>query len=237
MHSRTEIMFTCRARSINVTMSFIPWENDVIITNKTSNPLVVESMPNRLDTFEIAPRQHAIVYPGSWQLRDHETSINFLLRPRRYLLLLKDEVKKRLAPELTRSTRNAKQLTESHVNATVETPSAQDQKVIVRPTIIDAETLSRVGLRDDQTLNVVDAVTGQLEYSIKYIDHHLRCSRLTKVFKAIWDDQSSNPVVVAIKLHRVETTDPNRIYDAIRRWKQEVQAHKSLKHVECQFRG
>lgn len=237
MHSRAEIMFTCSARSINVTISFIPWRDDVLIFNYTSHPLVVESVPNRLDKFEIAPRQHAVVYPGSWQLRDHETTINFLLRPRRYLVLLKDAAKKRSAPELTPSDRDSKQLTGPDVVETSETSSDPSQKVIIRPTIIDADTLTRLGLRDNQTLNMVDTVTGQLEYSIRYIDHHLRSSSHCKIFKAIWDDKSSEPAIVAVKLHKIETADPSRISGAIGRWKQEVWAHKSLKHVGRQFRG
>lgn len=124
MHSRAEIMFTCSARSINIIISFIPWQNNLLISNNTSSPLVVESVLNRLNIFKIALRQHAVVYLGSWQLCDHETTINFLFRPCCYLLLLKDKVKKRLAPKFTLSARHSKQLTGFDVIETTGTPSA-----------------------------------------------------------------------------------------------------------------
>lgn len=80
-HSRAEIGWSCHAGHIKVTMLPIPWREDVLIKNETNNVLFLEYGPDGLDAFEITPRQYTVIYPGCWQVRDDETTLEFLIRP------------------------------------------------------------------------------------------------------------------------------------------------------------
>ncbi|KAI3390277.1 hypothetical protein diail_10668, partial [Diaporthe ilicicola] len=233
MHSRAEIGWSCNAGRIKVTMLPIPWKEDVLVKNETNDSLFLKYGPDGLDAFEITPRQYAVIYPGFWQLRDDKTTLEFLLRPRRYRLLLKDEATKRTAEHPIPSSKRSKKFKPSSrvaVRGATESPLPQDQKTIIRPTVVDVDILVSIGLGEDQTLNMVDSVTGQLEYSIKRIDRYLKRGDYADVFKAVWKDGSSQPAVVAVKLHKITATEPYNIAAVIKRWKREFQAHRNLEH-------
>lgn len=236
MHSRAEISCSCKARRVEFTIFYLPWKDDVLIHNETSYSLFLKSVPNELDVFKIPPRQYAVVYLGFWQLRDDETTVEFLLRPRRYRLLVKDEANKRSADQPLPSSKRSKHSTEFAMAGAVEAPSVQDQKTIIRPTVVDVDILNRIGLGENQSLNMIDGATGQHEYSLKRIDRYLKRGDYADVFKAIWDNGSSQPAVVAVKLHKITATEPSEIAAAMKRWKRELQAHESLAHVGCQCR-
>lgn len=235
-HSRAEISWSCKARRVKAIIFFIPWKDDILILNNSSDSLFLESVPNGLDMFKVSPRHYAVVYPGFWQLRDHETTIEFLLRPRRYRLLIKDEAKKRPAAQPVLSPKRSKQSIGVTVTGAIEASSAQAQKTIIRPTVVDVDILNKIGLGENQTLNIVDAVTGQIEYSIKCIGRYLKRGSYADVFKAVWDDGSSEPTVVAVKLYKITAAEPPYIASAVNRWKRELQAHRGLKHVGRQNR-
>lgn len=239
MHSRAEIGWSCRAGRIKVTMLPIPWKEDVLLKNETNDSLFLEYGPDGLDACEIIPRQYAVIYPGCWQLRNDETTLEFLLRPRRYRLLLKDEASKRTADKLLPPSKRSKHSTRAAVTQAAESPStlAQDHKTIIRPTAVDVDMLASVGLGQNQALNLVDGATGRLEYSIKRIDRYLKRGDYADVFKAVWKDGSSRPVVVAVKLHRIApTAEPYDIAAAANSWKRELQAHRHLEHVRFNTR-
>ncbi|KAH8753291.1 kinase-like domain-containing protein, partial [Diaporthe sp. PMI_573] len=227
------LAWSCKARRIKVTMFPIPWKDDILLYNEATSTLFLESVPNGLDVFEIRPKKFAVVYPGFWQLCDCETTVEFLLRPRRYRLLLKDDATKRTAERPLPPSKRSKHSTGAAVTRAAEIPSslAQDQKTIIRPTAVDVDMLTSIGLGQNQTLNVVDSATGQLEYSIKCIDRYLKKGDYADVFKAVWKDRSSRPAVVAVKLHKIAAAaEPYDIAAAARRWKRELEAHRHLEH-------
>ncbi|KAK7743813.1 hypothetical protein SLS53_003832 [Cytospora paraplurivora] len=233
MHSRAEIVWSCKAGRINVTILPIPWKDNILLFNKGDSTLFVESAPNGLDMFEIQTSEYAVVYPGFWQLCNRETTLEILLRPRRYRLLLKDDAMKRTAEQPPPTSKRFKHSTGAAVTGAAEHPSsvAQNQKTIIRPTVVDVDMLTSIGLGQNQTLNVVDNATGQLEYSIKRIDGYLKRGDYTDVFKAAWKDGSSQPAVVAVKLHKVAAAaEPHDIAATARRWKRELEVHRYLEH-------
>lgn len=62
---------------------------------------------------------------------------------------------------------------------------SKDQKTIIRPAVVDVDILTGIGLGENQNLNIVDGVTGQLEYSIKCIDQYPKRGDYADVFKAL----------------------------------------------------
>lgn len=100
----------------------------------------------------------------------------------------------------------------------------------------DIDILKRIGLGENQTLNIVNGISGQLKYSIKCVDRYLQKGNNADIFKAIWKDGPSGPTVIAIKLHKIATTESVHIAHAIYRWKREMQAHKRLKYISFQSR-
>ena len=243
MHSRAEIAWSCKANHIKVTMFPIPCKDDILLYNEAISTLFLESVPNGLDVFEIRPKNFAVVYPGFWQLCDRETTVQFLLRPRRYRLLLKVDATKRTAEQPLLPSKRSKHSTGAAMigHGIAESPSTlaqaqdQDQKTLIRPTVVDVNMLTSIGLVQNQTLNMVDGATGQLEYSIQCIDRYLKKGDYANVFKAVWKDgssQDSPPTVVAVKLHKIAAAaEPYDIAAAAGRWKRELEAHRHLEHV------
>lgn len=239
MHSRAETAWSCKARRIKVAMFPIPWKDDVLLYNEASRELLLKSMPDGLDVLEIRPKTFAYVNPGFWQLCDSETTMQFLLRPRPYRLLLEDEATKRTAEEPLPPSKTSKQLTRAAGTVEAESSSsvAQDQKTLIRPTVVDVDMLTSIGLGRNQTLTVMDRATEQPEYSLKCIDRYLQKSRSADVFKAAWMDGSSRPAIVAVKLHKIAAAaEPYDIIAAVRRWKRELQVHRHLEHVRFHSR-
>lgn len=175
MHSRAEIVWICKARRININIYPIPWKDNILLHNDSDSTLSVESVPNGLDVFEIPALKYALVYPGFWQLCNRETTLEILLRPRRYRLLLQDDATKRTAEQPLPPSKRSKHSTGVGATGAAESPYsvAQNQKTIIRPTVVDVDMLTSMGLGRNQTLNMVDSTSGQLEYSIKCIDRYL----------------------------------------------------------------
>ncbi|KUI61559.1 Serine/threonine-protein kinase tousled-like 2 [Cytospora mali] len=99
IHSRAETRCTITINSINLAISFIPWEDDAIVYNETSKGFVLASVPDEFNNLEIRPRGDATIYPGIWELRGDKTSVKFRLRPRRFRLFLEEQSHKRIAEE------------------------------------------------------------------------------------------------------------------------------------------
>ncbi|KAH8757902.1 kinase-like domain-containing protein [Diaporthe sp. PMI_573] len=231
MQSRADISWSCSARRIKITMFPIPWKEDVLIKNETNNSLFLEYGPDGLDAFEIRPRQYGVIYPGSWQLRDDKTTLEFLLRPRRYRLLLKDQVTKRATEHPIPSSKRSKPSSGVVLREATESPLLQDRTTTVRPAVVDVDVLVSSGFGENQTLNMVNSATGQLEYSIKCIDRYLKRGDYADVFKAVWTDVSSQPAVVAVKIHKIAVAaEANDIAAAASRWKRELEVHRYLEH-------
>ncbi|KAH8746765.1 kinase-like domain-containing protein, partial [Diaporthe sp. PMI_573] len=101
----------------------------------------------------------------------------------------------------------------------------------VRPAVVDVDVLVSSGFGENQTLNMVNSATGQLEYSIKCIDRYLKRGDYADVFKAVWKDVSSQPAVVAVKIHKIAVAaEANDIAAAASRWKRELEVHRYLEH-------
>lgn len=232
MQSRAGVSCSYEARRIKATIFFIPGKDDVLFRNETDDLLFLKSIPNGLDIREILPRQYVLVYPGFWQLRDDETTVEFLLRSRRYGLLKTDEAVKRSAGQSALSSKRPKRSVGAAGAASIERViQNQVQKTMIRSSPVDIDLLHTIGLGKNQTLNVVDSVTGQLEYSIKRIGQYLQRNKNADVVKAIWHEGSSKPTVVAVKMHKIPNTDPHDTAAVIKRWDREFQVHRSLDHV------
>lgn len=249
MHSRTETAWSFEANNINVIMYPIPMEDGIVVHNGSAEqPLRLESVPNGLDVFEIRRQGSAVIYPGFWRLSDSETTVEFLLRPRRYDLILKQEATntdlatrtarclKRTAEELLElpPMKRVKQSGETALStgpaADNVSISAATPKTSIRPAMADVGELNSFGLAQNQTLNVVDNATGRLEYSLKMVQY-LQRSSTADVFKAIWKDGSSRPTLVVVKLFKVYAPEPVHIIDAAQSWQYELHAHRHLEHV------
>lgn len=233
--SRAEMCWSCHAGRILVTMYPIPGKEEVLVKNETTHPLFLDWGLDEIDTFMIIPQQYGTIYPGFWQLRDNELTLEFLLRPSRYRLFLQDEASKRTANNLLPPSKRTKHFIRAdEVTEAAESLSdlAQEQKSIIRPTGFDVDVLASIGLGKNQALNMVYGPTGRFEYSIKRIDEYLKRGPWVDVFKALWKNGSSQPVVVAVKLHKFSSTAKQEdIVHAAYRWKRELQVHRHLEHV------
>lgn len=174
-----------------------------------------------------------IIYPGWWQLHDGEDTMELLLRPRRYSLLLKDKATKRVAEQALPPPKRSKQSEKAAVTAAAQSTPVltQDQeKTVTRPIMGDIK-LTRDGLGQQQTLHVVDITTGKEEYSIECIDNRFK-NGYTNVFEARWKDGSSQSADVIVKISKLpHNATLGQIYRISHNWRREVQLHKDLDHV------
>lgn len=214
-HNRAETGWSCTAGDIRIDIIPVPWREPVLIRNLGRSPLFVKHVPDGIDAFSIPVHQYRYVYPGSWQASDDRSSLQFRLRPRGYHLYLQQEASKRL-----------------HDDEGYIVPQAQ--KMVTRPRVIDSDALvnqlDKMGLSDNETLNVMDSDTGRIEYSIKCVNSYMQRNSSSDVFKAVWTEGSAQPAIVAVKFHKIT----NQLADtvaAIRHWKREFQMHKDLHHV------
>lgn len=126
------------------------------------------------------------------QLKETRVPVeSWLLRPRRYRLLLKNEATKSMADQPMTPQKRSKHSTGVSVRGATGIHLSKDQKTIIRPAVVDNDILTGIGLGENQNLNIVDGITGQLEYSIKCIDQYPKRSDYSDVFKGIWTHGSS----------------------------------------------
>ncbi|KAG6354886.1 hypothetical protein INS49_003967 [Diaporthe citri] len=218
------------ARRIKATMFFVPLKDDMVLYNETNRTLSLESVPKGFDVRDIPPKEYEFAYPGFWRLYDNETSVEFLLRPCRYRLLLTENFSKRTARELLSPPEREMLSTRAATTRATEAPAARGQKTMVRRCLANVDLLNRTGLAKDQTLNVVNGVTGQREYSITLINRYRKISNQVDVFKAIWAREGSEPMAVAVKVHKITSARPYDAAAAIKGWERELEAHKDLHH-------
>ena len=232
-HSKAELRCSLEANHIKVTMFFVPLKDDMVVFNDTSHMLFLEKMPQGgFDSRSLPPKHYEIIYPGFWRLYDNKTSVEFLLRPCRYQLFLTTEVNKRLAGEDLPPPKRGMLSTGAAATGATGVPPARDQKTIVRRELANADLLNGTGLDEGQALHLVNRLTGQREFSIKFIRRYQKNSKPVDVFKAIWDECSKSRVV-AVKQHRITTAGPLGVVAAVENWERELKAHKDLDHVRC----
>lgn len=231
-HSRAETRCTITINGINLAVSFIPWGDDAIVYNETSKGFVLTSVPDEFNNLEIGPRGSATIYPGIWELRRDNTSVEFRLRPRRYRLFLEEKSNKRAAEEDMLPSEKVKGSRGQRIIPQRRYDDSSPRSVVTRPVTTEgAAALAQVGLNEDSTLSVVDEATGMLEYSItRPRARFLKRDKGVDVFKAIFKsgDDASQPRGVVVKMHKPRGAN---IESAIQCWSQEYNVHQGLRHV------
>lgn len=224
-HSATQLSCDCEFGRLKITICFAPFGDDALLYNKTGQRIFVESVPNDISVFEVLPQKFATIYPGCWRVRDDKASMQFRLRPRRYRLVLREDTAKRTAGQITSSKRI------NHTGAVVSRRAGfSEGSVTTASRQVGNTGLGIAGLRQRQTLNMIDEVTGKLEYSIKFIDKFSGSSRF-HVFKAILDDGSSPAQVVAVKMPKLGEEAYLSVANDMLKWQNEVRTHRDLRHV------
>ncbi|KUI72095.1 Calcium/calmodulin-dependent protein kinase type I [Cytospora mali] len=229
VHSRAETRCTFTINGINLAVSFIPWDDDAIVYNESSECFVLASVPDEFNTLKIGPKRSATIYPGIWELRGDNTSAKFQLRPRRYRLFLEEKSNKRAAeqgvlpPEKVKGSRGWRMIPQQHYDK--DSPCA----AVTRPVTTEgAAALAQVGLNEDSTLSVIDEATGMLEYSITRVRaRFLKRDKGVDIFKAIFKEDGSKSQVVVVKMHKPRGPD---VESAIGYWSREYNAHHGLQH-------
>lgn len=230
-HSRTELRCSLKADRIEVTMFFVPLKDDMVLFNDSGHTLSIERIPSGgFDSRSLPPKQYELVYPGFWRLFDNKTSVEFLLRPCRYRLFLSTEANKRLASEELPPPKRGMLSTGAAVTGATKAPPTRGQKTTIRRELANVDLLNSTGLENSQTLHMVDELTGQMEYSLRFKKRYTKTAAPVEVSQAVWDECSKSRVV-AVKRHRINTAEPYSVAATIKSWERELKAHKDLDHV------
>lgn len=236
----TQLSCNCEYKDLKITISFIPYGDDALLDNRTGDTLHVESVPNQLSIFEVDSKCSAHIYPGCWRVSSGATSIEFRLRPRSYRIVLQQEMMKRTAGQICPpSSKRVKGLIAggpSREPRPIATGSSETViKTVSRPIGSTGLGVSK-DLRRNETLHLVDEATGDVEYSVKYVDR-MAISSHGHVFKGILSEtRSSGPraEVVAVKIRKLnEHEGSSNTAFHMRHWQHEVDTHRGLRHVSC----
>lgn len=223
-HGATQLSCNCEYNDLKMTISFVPYGDDALLYNRTSNLLCVESVPNQLSVFEVEPKDFATIYPGCWRIRTAKTSLEFRLRPRRYRIVIGRETKKRSAGQASSARRIR--------NGVAEAPPPEEPEPSSKTVTRQAQStgLGPSGLVRNETLNMIDEATGNIEYSIKCLDR-LETKSTFEIFKAVLRDGSPKAEVVAVKMPKLGYEMYSTIANDMRHWQREVDTHRKLRHV------
>lgn len=238
VHSRAETYSAFHILNVYLSILFLPWEDDMLIRNQSAKGLVLASIPDEFNLLELGPKEHATIYPGTWELRaDDNTSVRFRLRPRQYRLFLEEKSKKRAPRDDTSDVQRLKRRTPQRRDEdgtpriiNPELVPAQNRQVVTRPITTDgAIALARVGLAEDSTVSVVDGVTGRVEYSLtREKARMMKRAKDVDVFKAVFKPGCgvSKPQVVVVKMHKLVGNKEL----ATQYWSREFNIHRGLRH-------
>ncbi|KAL2282152.1 hypothetical protein FJTKL_11192 [Diaporthe vaccinii] len=229
-HSLLGARCVLEARRIKVTMFFVPWKHDMVLYNETNRTLSLESVPKGFDVRSLPPKQYELIYPGFWRLYDNETSVEFLFRTCRYHLFQTEDVSKRTASGVLPPPKRGMLSTGAATARATKAPADRGQKTMVQRSLVNVDLLNNIGLAKNQTLTVVNGVTGQMEYSVTLIRRYKMTFTQRDVFKATWGREGSKPMTVAVKFHKITSAQPYAAAAAIKGWERELKAHKDLDH-------
>ncbi|KAK7740795.1 hypothetical protein SLS53_005263 [Cytospora paraplurivora] len=237
VHSCADTSSTFVINTIELTVSFLPWGDDVLVTNNSDRSITITSVPGDFTHVEIEPDGRMKLHPGIWVVRDDSTSEQFRIQQCRYSLYYGEDTGKRLASENIRSPKRIRASFASgpHIPQTAPgTSPDQSEKAIIRPvTTAQAAVLAAHGLQDGKTLTVVDETTGQLEYSIRCI-RKIKRSSTTDIFRGVFRPKGDVSYGKAVVVKMVRVPMGNTHHVALERamgyWKRELHAHRNLRH-------
>lgn len=235
LHGHAEAQCTVEVGSIRVSITFVPWKDDVLLTNNLFRPISITSKSDKLVVFELQPRKSAVIDPGYWILHNDSTCLQFQLRPCGYHILLQVETNKRAADNTSSPSKKVRVFSK-RLSDRGEVPDldlAVTGKLAVQPvSTVEADSLASSGVPVGHTLAIVDSVTGDVEYAIKRLGSWLMERKHAVIFKANLRKDTESKLVI-VKIHKPLEGDTDPTLNAIQRWKREVRAHRGLHHVSC----
>ena len=231
-HNHTQMEYTLTMDNTRITMVFLPWTSNALVTNKS--PELVRFTKNQDGTvLDVRRGRNTVLDPGYWVLQHKDVRLGFQLRPCQYHLSFLVESKKRTA-EATPSSSKAARASTGHRHERSGIPVLQPEEtgksVVQRALPDEIDNLSCFGVPQGYTLLLIDSITGETEYSIKrFGEWSVRRPHIV-VFKAALNKGGKVQAVV-VKIHKPIDNNERSIQHAIYCWKREVKAHCGLQHV------
>ncbi|ROW13856.1 hypothetical protein VPNG_03655 [Cytospora leucostoma] len=237
VHSCADNSSTFVINTIKLTVSFLPWGDDVLVANNSNGPITLMSVPGEFTNVEIKTNGCIRLHPGTWVVRDNNTSEELRIQQRRYSLYYGEDTVKRLASEGMGSAKRIRAHFASGYHIPQPAPGTspdQIEKAIKRPvTTVQAADLAAHGIQDGTILTIVDETTGQLEYSIRYM-RRIKRSSTTDIFRGVFRPEGdvSNGKAVVVKMVRLPVGNAHHValQRALGYWKRELHAHRNLRH-------
>ncbi|KAK7731108.1 hypothetical protein SLS53_008826 [Cytospora paraplurivora] len=236
--SDTKCVFTLG--SLQCQFHFIAHSDDVLLRNRSDQSITLLSRTPGVCSKQVTGPGMTLIQPAQWRITCGEYAVDMQLMPRSYFLHVEEEpwtgAVKRPASDSTSVIPAKKAKAPAGAVNVNPPPGPVAQAHTVERREVPGPVWAGVSLKNNQVMQVTDAVTGLPEYSLRRSSDWFYKRPYGEIFKAILDDGRSNPKAVLVKRVVFRTTSRSREEAAkasevaAEIFKQEMVAHRRLQH-------